>query len=69
MANRGGMRFPLKPYGHLLDKAAPWLPLHRDRVEYETTVTVVGLLGEKPCTFHIRGRGSYDEKYEEMCKS
>ncbi|KAM6452904.1 deleted in lung and esophageal cancer protein 1 [Liasis olivaceus] len=40
----------------------------RDNVAYETTVTVVGMLGEKPHLLHIRGKGSYDEKYEEMLK-
>ncbi|XP_043365668.1 deleted in lung and esophageal cancer protein 1 isoform X2 [Dermochelys coriacea] len=37
----------------------------RSNVEYETTVTVSGMLGEKPCKLQIRGRGSYDEKYED----
>nr|XP_056713113.1 deleted in lung and esophageal cancer protein 1 [Euleptes europaea] len=41
----------------------------RDDVDYETTVTVVGMLGEKPCKLLIQGRGSYDEKYEERRKS
>ncbi|EMP29416.1 Deleted in lung and esophageal cancer protein 1 [Chelonia mydas] len=38
----------------------------RSNVEYETTVTVSGMLGEKPCKLQIRGRGSYDEKYEDL---
>uniref|UniRef100_A0A8C3I068 DLEC1 cilia and flagella associated protein n=1 Tax=Chrysemys picta bellii TaxID=8478 RepID=A0A8C3I068_CHRPI len=38
----------------------------RSNVEYETTVTVFGMLGEKPCKLQIRGRGSYDEKYEDL---
>uniref|UniRef100_A0A7M4E4Z3 DLEC1 cilia and flagella associated protein n=1 Tax=Crocodylus porosus TaxID=8502 RepID=A0A7M4E4Z3_CROPO len=38
----------------------------RSGIKYETTATVVGLLGEKPCTLHIRGKGSYDEKYEDL---
>ncbi|XP_053116258.1 deleted in lung and esophageal cancer protein 1 isoform X2 [Hemicordylus capensis] len=41
----------------------------RDSVEYETTVTIVGMLGEKPCMLHLKGRGSYDEKYEERHKT
>ncbi|XP_054847469.1 deleted in lung and esophageal cancer protein 1 [Eublepharis macularius] len=36
----------------------------RDDVDYETTVMVVGMLGEKPCNLHVRGKGSHDEKYE-----
>nr|XP_048693431.1 deleted in lung and esophageal cancer protein 1 isoform X2 [Caretta caretta] len=38
----------------------------RNNVQYETTVTVSGMLGEKPCKLQIRGRGSYDEKYEDL---
>ncbi|TFK04449.1 gamma-tubulin complex component 2 [Platysternon megacephalum] len=38
----------------------------RSNVEYETTVTVFGMLGEKPCKLQIRGRGSYDEKHEDL---
>uniref|UniRef100_A0ABM5GMR3 Deleted in lung and esophageal cancer protein 1 isoform X2 n=1 Tax=Pogona vitticeps TaxID=103695 RepID=A0ABM5GMR3_9SAUR len=41
----------------------------REDVDYETIVPVVGMLGEKPCLLHIRGRGSYDEKYEERLKT
>ncbi|XP_067422295.1 deleted in lung and esophageal cancer protein 1-like, partial [Emydura macquarii macquarii] len=38
----------------------------RSNVEYETTMTVFGMLGEKPCKLQIRGRGSHDEKYEDL---
>ncbi|KAK2513313.1 Dlec1, partial [Columba guinea] len=38
----------------------------RSDIEYETTVTVTGMLGEKPCKLQIRGRGTYDEKYEDV---
>ncbi|XP_070585983.1 deleted in lung and esophageal cancer protein 1 [Erythrolamprus reginae] len=38
----------------------------RDNMDYETTVTVVGMLGEKPCLLLVKGSGSYDEKYEEL---
>ncbi|KYO47006.1 deleted in lung and esophageal cancer protein 1 isoform B [Alligator mississippiensis] len=38
----------------------------RSGIKYETTATIVGLLGEKSCALHIRGRGSYDEKYEDL---
>ncbi|XP_021244314.1 deleted in lung and esophageal cancer protein 1 isoform X2 [Numida meleagris] len=38
----------------------------RSDVEYETIVTVTGMLGEKPCKLQIRGRGTYDGKYEDM---
>uniref|UniRef100_A0A8C0GUZ5 DLEC1 cilia and flagella associated protein n=1 Tax=Chelonoidis abingdonii TaxID=106734 RepID=A0A8C0GUZ5_CHEAB len=38
----------------------------RSNVEYEATVTVFGMLGEKPCKLQIGGRGSYDEKYEDL---
>ncbi|XP_044280926.1 deleted in lung and esophageal cancer protein 1 [Varanus komodoensis] len=41
----------------------------REDVDYETVVTVVGMLGEQPCLLCVRGRGSYDEKYEEKLKS
>ncbi|XP_062982585.1 deleted in lung and esophageal cancer protein 1 [Elgaria multicarinata webbii] len=40
----------------------------REDVEYETIVKVVGMLGERPCLLCVRGRGSYDEKYEERLK-
>ncbi|KAM4705192.1 deleted in lung and esophageal cancer protein 1 [Rhinophrynus dorsalis] len=36
----------------------------RDSRGYQTTVMIHGLLGEKPLTLHIKGHGSYDEKYE-----
>ncbi|XP_077347356.1 deleted in lung and esophageal cancer protein 1 [Lithobates pipiens] len=36
----------------------------RTNADYETVVTVHGMLGEKPQRLIIRGRGSYDEKYE-----
>ncbi|XP_029139257.1 deleted in lung and esophageal cancer protein 1 [Protobothrops mucrosquamatus] len=41
----------------------------RDNVAYETTVTVVGMLGEKPCLLLVHGKGSYDEKYEDLLRS
>ncbi|XP_071661469.1 deleted in lung and esophageal cancer protein 1 isoform X1 [Patagioenas fasciata] len=41
----------------------------RSDIEYETTVTVTGMLGEKPCKLQIRGRGTYDEKYEDVFNS
>ncbi|OCT75446.1 deleted in lung and esophageal cancer protein 1 [Xenopus laevis] len=36
----------------------------RESAEYETTVTIYGMLGEKPLHLHIKGHGSYDEKFE-----
>ncbi|XP_005222609.2 deleted in lung and esophageal cancer protein 1 isoform X1 [Bos taurus] len=30
---------------------------------YESTLVVEGVLGEKPCTLRLRGRGSYDERH------
>ncbi|KAG9476528.1 hypothetical protein GDO78_003199 [Eleutherodactylus coqui] len=36
----------------------------RTNKAYETEVTVHGMLGEKPLRLWIKGRGSYDEKYE-----
>ncbi|XP_067326488.1 deleted in lung and esophageal cancer protein 1 [Anolis sagrei] len=41
----------------------------REDKEYETIVTIVGMLGEKPCLLYVRGKGSYDEKYEERLKT
>ncbi|XP_053265484.1 deleted in lung and esophageal cancer protein 1 isoform X3 [Podarcis raffonei] len=41
----------------------------REDVEYQTIITVVGMLGEAPCLLYVRGKGSYDEKYEEMRKT
>ncbi|KAJ7322118.1 hypothetical protein JRQ81_018405, partial [Phrynocephalus forsythii] len=41
----------------------------REDVDYETIVPIVGMLGEKPCLLRVRGRGSYDEKYEERLKT
>ncbi|KAM5157372.1 deleted in lung and esophageal cancer protein 1 [Mantella aurantiaca] len=38
----------------------------RTNIDYETVVTVHGMLGEKPQRLIIRGRGSYDEKYEDL---
>ncbi|XP_067824418.1 deleted in lung and esophageal cancer protein 1 isoform X2 [Heptranchias perlo] len=38
----------------------------RDSKEYKTSITIQGILGEKPCTFSVRGRGSIDERYEAM---
>ncbi|KAM3927972.1 deleted in lung and esophageal cancer protein 1 [Leptodactylus fuscus] len=38
----------------------------RTNKDYETVVTVHGMLGEKPLKLHIKGRGSYDEKYEAL---
>ncbi|XP_034257522.1 deleted in lung and esophageal cancer protein 1 isoform X2 [Pantherophis guttatus] len=38
----------------------------RDNVDYETIVTVVGMLGEKPCLLFVQGKGSYDERYEDL---
>ncbi|XP_018408981.1 PREDICTED: deleted in lung and esophageal cancer protein 1 [Nanorana parkeri] len=38
----------------------------RTNTDYETAVTVHGMLGEKPQRLIIRGRGSYDEKYEAL---
>ncbi|XP_063180397.1 deleted in lung and esophageal cancer protein 1 [Chroicocephalus ridibundus] len=37
----------------------------RSDIEYETIVTVTGMLGEKPCKLQLRGRGTYDGKYED----
>ncbi|KAM6104665.1 deleted in lung and esophageal cancer protein 1 [Theristicus caerulescens] len=37
----------------------------RSDVEYEAVLTVTGMLGEEPCQLRIRGRGTYDGKYEE----
>uniref|UniRef100_A0A8B9CT20 DLEC1 cilia and flagella associated protein n=1 Tax=Anser brachyrhynchus TaxID=132585 RepID=A0A8B9CT20_9AVES len=31
-----------------------------------TVVTITGMLGEKPCKLQLRGRGSYDGKYEDL---
>ncbi|XP_044150166.1 deleted in lung and esophageal cancer protein 1 isoform X2 [Bufo gargarizans] len=36
----------------------------RTNKDYETIFTVHGMLGEKPLKLHVKGRGSYDEKYE-----
>ncbi|XP_053323585.1 deleted in lung and esophageal cancer protein 1 [Spea bombifrons] len=36
----------------------------RTNAEYETTVVIHGKLGENPTKLHVKGRGSYDEKYE-----
>ncbi|XP_042328214.1 deleted in lung and esophageal cancer protein 1 isoform X2 [Sceloporus undulatus] len=41
----------------------------REDIDYETIVTIVGMLGEKPCLLCVRGKGSYDEKYEERHKT
>ncbi|KAM4027399.1 deleted in lung and esophageal cancer protein 1 [Anomaloglossus baeobatrachus] len=41
----------------------------RTNKDYESVVTVHGMLGEKPLTLHVRGRGSYDEKYEALLNS
>ncbi|XP_040446900.1 deleted in lung and esophageal cancer protein 1 [Falco naumanni] len=38
----------------------------RSNIEYETTVTITGVLGEKPCRLQVRGRGTYDGKYEDL---
>ncbi|XP_031463677.1 deleted in lung and esophageal cancer protein 1 isoform X2 [Phasianus colchicus] len=38
----------------------------RSDTEYETILTVTGILGEKPCKLQIRGQGTYDGKYEDM---
>ncbi|XP_072009945.1 deleted in lung and esophageal cancer protein 1 isoform X1 [Engystomops pustulosus] len=38
----------------------------RKNKEYETVIMVHGMLGEKPLQLHIKGRGSYDEKYEAL---
>ncbi|XP_010004306.1 PREDICTED: deleted in lung and esophageal cancer protein 1, partial [Chaetura pelagica] len=38
----------------------------RSDIEYETTVTITGKLGEKPCKLHIRGGGTYDAKNEDL---
>ncbi|XP_075444055.1 deleted in lung and esophageal cancer protein 1 isoform X2 [Ascaphus truei] len=38
----------------------------RTSTEYETTVMIHGMLGEKPLRLQIRGQGSYDEKYEAL---
>uniref|UniRef100_A0A8C0BA16 DLEC1 cilia and flagella associated protein n=1 Tax=Buteo japonicus TaxID=224669 RepID=A0A8C0BA16_9AVES len=32
----------------------------RSDIEYETIVTITGILGEKPCKLQLRGRGTYD---------
>ncbi|KAJ6659317.1 hypothetical protein lerEdw1_019188 [Lerista edwardsae] len=41
----------------------------REDIAYKTIVTVVGILGERPCALQLQGRGSYDEKYEERYKT
>ncbi|XP_069814928.1 deleted in lung and esophageal cancer protein 1 isoform X2 [Dendropsophus ebraccatus] len=41
----------------------------RTNKDYETVVTVHGMLGERPLTLQIKGRGSYDEKYEALLSS
>ncbi|XP_073437582.1 deleted in lung and esophageal cancer protein 1 isoform X2 [Dendrobates tinctorius] len=38
----------------------------RTNKDYETVVTVHGMLGEKALKLHIKGRGSYDEKHEAL---
>ncbi|XP_074725552.1 deleted in lung and esophageal cancer protein 1 [Strix uralensis] len=38
----------------------------RSDIEYETIVTITGTLGEKPCKLQLRGRGTYDGKYEDL---
>ncbi|XP_069503787.1 deleted in lung and esophageal cancer protein 1 isoform X2 [Ambystoma mexicanum] len=38
----------------------------RDACQYETKVTIHGMLGEQPCSLRIQGQGSYDEKYEDL---
>ncbi|XP_075068288.1 deleted in lung and esophageal cancer protein 1 isoform X2 [Mixophyes fleayi] len=38
----------------------------RTNTDYETVVMVHGMLGEKPLRLQIKGRGSYDEKYENL---
>ncbi|XP_074013742.1 deleted in lung and esophageal cancer protein 1 [Numenius arquata] len=38
----------------------------RSNIEYEMTVTVTGMLGEKPCKLQLKGRGTYDGKYEDL---
>uniref|UniRef100_A0A663EY65 DLEC1 cilia and flagella associated protein n=1 Tax=Aquila chrysaetos chrysaetos TaxID=223781 RepID=A0A663EY65_AQUCH len=37
----------------------------RGDIEYETILTITGTLGEKPCKLQLRGRGTYDGKYED----
>ncbi|XP_056375657.1 deleted in lung and esophageal cancer protein 1 isoform X2 [Hyla sarda] len=41
----------------------------RTNKDYKTVVTVHGMLGEKPLKILIKGRGSYDEKYEALLKA
>ncbi|KAM8810458.1 deleted in lung and esophageal cancer protein 1 [Eudromia elegans] len=38
----------------------------RSNIEYEATVTITGMLGEKPCKLQLRGQGTNDEKYEDL---
>ncbi|XP_063777866.1 deleted in lung and esophageal cancer protein 1 isoform X2 [Pseudophryne corroboree] len=38
----------------------------RTNTDYETVVMVHGMLGEKSLRLQIKGRGSYDEKYEKL---
>ncbi|KAG8138712.1 hypothetical protein E2320_001516 [Naja naja] len=49
-----------------LPKPNWWSVSPRDSLAYETIVTVAGMLGEKPCLLLVQGKGSYDEKYEDL---
>ncbi|XP_043923496.1 deleted in lung and esophageal cancer protein 1 [Protopterus annectens] len=56
---------------HVIHISASRQPLQisftaRDSKEYEATLIVNGMLGEQPCRLHLKGCGSYDEKYEKI---
>ncbi|XP_009941410.2 deleted in lung and esophageal cancer protein 1 [Opisthocomus hoazin] len=38
----------------------------RSDIEYETIMTITGMLGEKPCKLQLRGRGTFNGKYEDL---
>uniref|UniRef100_A0A8D0DPN9 DLEC1 cilia and flagella associated protein n=1 Tax=Salvator merianae TaxID=96440 RepID=A0A8D0DPN9_SALMN len=70
--------FSISPNNGVLDARKDDVPVKvpllvrfmpREDVAYETIITIVGMLGEKPCLLCVRGRGSYDEKYEERLKT
>ncbi|XP_010016185.1 PREDICTED: deleted in lung and esophageal cancer protein 1, partial [Nestor notabilis] len=39
----------------------------RSDIQYKAVMTVTGILGEKPCKLQIKGRGTYDGRYEDLC--
>jgi len=38
----------------------------RDDVYYESQFTITGVLQEEPIVMTIKGRGSYDEKHQDL---